>query len=233
VHRSCVHFPLNLDFDTLYRTYWQPVVRFCAAHLASCPDGTTEEVAQDVFLAAHHALTSQQYRGEGSVNTWLFGIARNRCANARRDTYRHNTPVALRRLDSVQQVFDHDRSDTENKPGCTSAATRDARDQACLAHEREWLARRVLEALYPESPIAPETHVLRQETSRLQQRTVKRLARLNQPAYALLHMHLIKGVSVRELAVLQGMSRSVIQRRLVQARLALQDIASRVDEVCL
>lgn len=202
MHGSCVHFSLNFDFDAFYRLHWQTVVRYCATQLATCPDGMAEEVAQDVFLAAHHAIASQQYRGEGPIGTWLLGIARNRCVNARRDTYRHNTPLALRRRDQMPH------------------------DPARPVHERAWLARRVREALYPEWPIAPETQVLQREASRSQHLAVKRLSRLNPAAYALLHMHLIKGLSVRELAVLQGTSRSAMQRRLRQARAVLQDMAA-------
>lgn len=37
-----------------------------------------EEVAQETLLAAHKALA--QYREQGSVRAWLFGIARRQCA---------------------------------------------------------------------------------------------------------------------------------------------------------
>src|SRR4030095_15024224 len=67
--------------------------------LAACPDGTAEEVAQDVFLAAHRALVEQRYRGDGSLSTWLFGIARNLCCKVSRDRYRQTIPLALRRLE--------------------------------------------------------------------------------------------------------------------------------------
>jgi RNA polymerase sigma-70 factor (ECF subfamily) len=37
-----------------------------------------EEVLQETLLAAHRAMGT--YRGEGSVRSWLFGIARRQCA---------------------------------------------------------------------------------------------------------------------------------------------------------
>ena len=47
MHWSSAH--QQIDFETLYRMYWPPIVRFCITCLAACPDGTAEEVAQDVF----------------------------------------------------------------------------------------------------------------------------------------------------------------------------------------
>jgi RNA polymerase sigma-70 factor (ECF subfamily) len=50
--------------------------RLCMAMLGSQPDA--EEVLQETLLAAHRAMAG--YRGEGSVRSWLFGIARRQCA---------------------------------------------------------------------------------------------------------------------------------------------------------
>ena len=44
--------------------------------------GWTEELTQDVFLAVWRA--AETYRGEAQVATWLFRIAHNLAANARR-----------------------------------------------------------------------------------------------------------------------------------------------------
>src|SRR5215475_6540854 len=105
VYRSSAH--QQIDFETLYRMYWPRIVRFCATCLAACPDGTAEEVAQDVFLAAHRALVEQRYRGDGALSTWLFGIARNLCCKVARDKYRQTMPLALRRLKRAPAPLNH------------------------------------------------------------------------------------------------------------------------------
>jgi RNA polymerase sigma factor (sigma-70 family) len=97
MHRPYVDH--QTDFDTLYRAYWDRIVRFCAKCLASLPDGTAEEVAQDVFLAAYNAIAQQRFRGESPFSTWLFGIARNLCSKVRRDVYRKTTADTIRRLE--------------------------------------------------------------------------------------------------------------------------------------
>ena len=76
MYRSSAH--QQIDFETLYRMYWPRIVRFCATCLAACPDGTAEEVAQDVFLAAHRALAEQRYRGDGSLSTFTAPAAAER-----------------------------------------------------------------------------------------------------------------------------------------------------------
>ncbi len=92
----------QIDFDTLYQTYWKRVVQFCAKSLASLPEGTAEEVAQDVFLAAYEAFASERYRGEGAMSSWLFGIARNLCSKMR------GTPPQnhLRRMRQLEREID-------------------------------------------------------------------------------------------------------------------------------
>lgn len=58
------------------REHGAAVGRLCMALLGS--QAEAEEAAQETFLAAHDALAD--YRGEGSVRAWLFGIARRKCA---------------------------------------------------------------------------------------------------------------------------------------------------------
>jgi RNA polymerase sigma-70 factor (ECF subfamily) len=57
-------------------TYGAAIGRLCMAILGNQSDA--EEVAQETLLAAHKAMSN--YRGEGSVKAWLFGIARRQCA---------------------------------------------------------------------------------------------------------------------------------------------------------
>jgi DNA-directed RNA polymerase specialized sigma24 family protein len=137
VHRSSAH--QQIDFETLYRMYWPRIVRFCATCLAACPDGTAEEVAQDVFLAAHRALVEQRYRGDGSLSTWLFGIARNLCCKVSRDSYRQTTPLALRRLERDLARLEHHAADR------IAGQVSPIREQGSYLQEQLMLARNGLE----------------------------------------------------------------------------------------
>jgi len=59
------------------RTHGAVIGRLCMALLGSQADA--EEATQDTLLRAHRAMAT--YRGEGSVNAWLCGIARHVCAH--------------------------------------------------------------------------------------------------------------------------------------------------------
>jgi RNA polymerase sigma-70 factor (ECF subfamily) len=67
------------------------VGRLCMALLGSQSDA--EEVVQETFLAAHGALAS--YRGEGSIRSWLFGIARRQCARHLERRRRHQRKLEV------------------------------------------------------------------------------------------------------------------------------------------
>lgn len=179
MYRLCVH--QSPDCETLYHIYWERIVRFCTTRLIACPDGTAEEVAQDVFLAAHCALTAGRYRGDGALSTWLFGIAGNLCAKTHRDTSRKTTLSALRHLE----------------------------------RELAQLERTMVYLWHQSSPL---------DYAQVMGSSFQRLAREDRQAYTLLHMHVVKGASVRELAVWQGISRSTVQRRLAQAKATLHTV---------
>lgn len=228
MQRSCIHNPI--DFDTLYRVYWKRVVRFCATYLVTCPDGTAEEVAQDVFLAAHRALTEQRYRGEGSIGAWLFGIARNLCCKVHRDMYRHTTPLALRQLEREIAGLEDDVAYFMREPSSL------VRERVQLVHERLTLARgwlerererlqqHVQESAHCAPAVLPEAQPLTPDMLAVMQESLQRLARCERQAYTLLQMHVIKGVAMRELAELQGVSRSTVHRSLVQAKATLRAV---------
>jgi RNA polymerase sigma-70 factor (ECF subfamily) len=55
--------------------YGNALGRLCMALVGSQQDA--EELAQDTLLSAHRAWSS--YRRDGSVKSWLFGIARKKC----------------------------------------------------------------------------------------------------------------------------------------------------------
>jgi RNA polymerase sigma factor (sigma-70 family) len=218
----------QIDFETLYRRYWQPIVRFCAACLAACPDGTAEEVAQDVFLAAHRALVEQRYRGDGSPSTWLFGIARNLCCKVSRDTYRQTTPLTLRRLErDIAQMERHAADRVAGQASLIQERGLLLQERLALARHgledaREHLQQRLWEAIHRDPPEHPEAQDQVEETLTIMRASLQHLARRDRQAYTLLHMHVCKGVSVRELAALQGMSRSAVARSLTRAKATLR-----------
>jgi RNA polymerase sigma factor (sigma-70 family) len=228
VHRSSAH--QQIEFETLYRMYWPRIVRFCATCLAACPDGTAEEVAQDVFLAAHRALVEQRYRGDGALSTWLFGIARNLCCKASRDSYRQTTPLALRRRERDIARLEQQAADgmagqaslTRERGPHLQARLTLARNG--LEGAREILRERLWEAIHNAPPEPPEARDLVEETLTIMRASLQQLARRDRQAYTLLHMHVCKGVSVRELAALQGMSRSAVARGLARAKATLRTV---------
>ncbi len=61
------------DFDLAYRTHYAGVHRFVFRLVDDA--ALADELAQDTFLKAYRAW--EGFRGEASVKTWLFRIARN------------------------------------------------------------------------------------------------------------------------------------------------------------
>ena len=79
--------------EALVQGYQHAVVGFCVNMVCDLHYG--EDIAHDVFLAAHKALPL--YRREASVRTWLFAIARRQCLKALRNSRRR------RRLEQERQ----------------------------------------------------------------------------------------------------------------------------------
>jgi RNA polymerase sigma-70 factor (ECF subfamily) len=65
--------------------------RFCMALLGNAAEA--EEAVQDAFVAAFDAFAT--YRGEGSVRSFLFGIARHVCAKKLATRVRRDRRLAL------------------------------------------------------------------------------------------------------------------------------------------
>lgn len=116
------------------RAYAVPLGRLCMAFTGSQAD--SEELVQETLLAALDAFP--QYRAEGSVRAWLFGIARRICG-------RH-TELKARREARLRLVHD----------------TRPRPDASDLAAERE-RAERARAALAKLKPSEREAVVLRFE----------------------------------------------------------------------
>jgi RNA polymerase sigma factor (sigma-70 family) len=237
MRRPYVHthnFHKHLDFDTLYQTYWKRVVRFCARSLTTLPEGTAEEVAQDVFLAAYEAFASDRYRGDGAISSWLFGIARNLCSKMRRDTYRKTTSRSIRQLEREieqleQDVACHMHGETRLEPDQVRCrCERLTLTRTWLERERNLLHRRILDAAH----VAPSAALdaLADETLYLEvEASFRRFARRDRQAYTLLHMHVVKDTKVQEIAQLQGMSRSAVYRSLSRAKAELRTMVETVS----
>jgi len=58
------------------REYGASLGRLCMALLGS--QAEAEETVQEALIAAHDGMS--QWRGEGSVKSWIYGIARRMCA---------------------------------------------------------------------------------------------------------------------------------------------------------
>lgn len=84
-------------FEQIVRAHQRSVRVFVARHV---PDlHTADEIAQDVFLAAHRNLA--QYGGRGSVGAWLMGIARNQVLTWLRRQRGRSEFTLDERLDSI------------------------------------------------------------------------------------------------------------------------------------
>ncbi len=67
----------------LVRDYHVSIMRYCVTRLG---EEMGEEVAQEVFVTAWETLP--KFRRDAALSTWLFGIAKNKCAQAFRNRSR-------------------------------------------------------------------------------------------------------------------------------------------------
>ena len=70
--------PDDQQFDEVLRAYQDKVFRLCCAMLGD--RALAEETAQEALLRMWKALP--RYRGESSLSTWIYAIARNACLTA-------------------------------------------------------------------------------------------------------------------------------------------------------
>jgi RNA polymerase sigma-70 factor (ECF subfamily) len=91
----------DLGFDDVYAAHFAFVSR-CLRGLGT-PEASLEDAAQEVFLVVHRRL--DQFSGESSVRTWLFGIVRRVASNQRRAVKRQ-PPRQDIQPDSVAQPIE-------------------------------------------------------------------------------------------------------------------------------
>ena len=66
-------------FAELVRRYREPVFRLAVSILGQGYAGEAEEVAQEVFVRVHRALSS--FRGESQLGSWIYRITFNQALN--------------------------------------------------------------------------------------------------------------------------------------------------------
>jgi RNA polymerase sigma-70 factor (ECF subfamily) len=64
-----------MNFETLYKTYWQKVFRLCMGY-ANDTDAA-KDLAQETFIKVWKQLPT--FKNESSIGTWIFRIASNTC----------------------------------------------------------------------------------------------------------------------------------------------------------
>jgi RNA polymerase sigma-70 factor, ECF subfamily len=88
-------------FAQLYRKYLRPVFGFTLARVGNCEEA--EDLTSQTFLAALQGI--DHFRGQSKFSTWLFGIARNKCADY------------FRRRQRARQEIEIDTAGKEPAPG--------------------------------------------------------------------------------------------------------------------
>ena len=77
--RACLDSGKNNDaFELLMSHFQNKVFRLAYSMLGN--EALAEEAAQDIFIRVWKALGS--YRGQSSLSTWIYSIARNTCLTA-------------------------------------------------------------------------------------------------------------------------------------------------------
>lgn len=94
-------------FAELVRRYRGPVFRLVVSILGQGFSADAEDVAQDVMLRVHHALSS--FRGEAKFGSWIYRVAFNQALNVKaRVRYRspHVSDQALAAMPSPDRRAD-------------------------------------------------------------------------------------------------------------------------------
>lgn len=89
--RAAPHSSSDELFSELFTRYHERVTSWCGR--ISRDRETANDLAQEVFLKAYRHLHS--FRGESSVSTWLYAIARNHCLTALKRQSNDYVPLNL------------------------------------------------------------------------------------------------------------------------------------------
>ena len=66
---------MEIDISILYKEYYKALYRYI--YMMTLNSFDTEDILQNVFIKAMKGLRG--FRGDSSIKTWLFTIARNEC----------------------------------------------------------------------------------------------------------------------------------------------------------
>lgn len=64
-----------MQFDEIYKTYWQKVFRMCMGYVNDFE--WAQDIAQETFIIVWKQLPN--FRNESNIGTWIFRIASNNC----------------------------------------------------------------------------------------------------------------------------------------------------------
>jgi len=64
-----------MDFDTIYKKYWDRIFRLCMGYVNDYV--MAQDMAQDTFISVWTNLSS--FRQEADIGTWIYRIATNIC----------------------------------------------------------------------------------------------------------------------------------------------------------
>ncbi|MCP4906094.1 MAG: RNA polymerase sigma factor [bacterium] len=81
----------EVHFAELYRRYFQRIYNFVYTRMRNHAE--TEEVVQETFLAVFKSF--ENYRGQSSLLSWVYGIAKNTTNNSLRRTKKQSERIEL------------------------------------------------------------------------------------------------------------------------------------------
>lgn len=64
-----------MDFDEIYKSYWQKIFRLCMGYVNDFD--MAKDLAQETFITVWQQLP--KFRNESNIGTWIFRIASNNC----------------------------------------------------------------------------------------------------------------------------------------------------------
>jgi RNA polymerase sigma-70 factor (ECF subfamily) len=120
--------------DQLVRGYQRVIVSFCRTQLGRAGEGgRAEDVAQEVFLAAYQSMP--RFQRQAPLHAWLFGIARKRCLQERRNYGRRAQRLETHR-DTVAAAVHTERPPSAEAQSMTEEELE--RLRVSLGHLRKW-----------------------------------------------------------------------------------------------
>ena len=66
---------MDIQFDEIYKTYWQKIYRLCLGYVNDAD--WAKDIAQETFITVRQQLP--KFRNDSGIGTWIFRIASNHC----------------------------------------------------------------------------------------------------------------------------------------------------------